>query len=123
MAATHENRVRIVFNLPLNGPDEELAFNDVVAQLKGARKAELGVTGFTHSEPLPPVYHGQWWDGRSWIEDDIVVCIVDFPALRGPQSAIAGRVAALKALIHSCYARRRRPQAEVWVVLHRIVRV
>ncbi len=123
--AKHEPRTRVVFNLPLNDSGEESAFYEIIAHIEGLKDRNVGVTGFTHSEPMPAVFTGFWWsdEERAWVEDAIVIVMIDFarPSV-GAKWSISGEMSKLKRFISAAYRRNGSQQEEVWIVAHRVSR-
>jgi hypothetical protein len=48
----HEDRTRVVCHVPLNNPQEEKAFKEIVEYLQAQRRKRIGVDGFTYSAPM-----------------------------------------------------------------------
>ncbi len=119
----HEVRTRVTCNLPVNNAREEKAFLKILAFLNDLRKDRIGVTGYTHSEMRPAVFHGYWWpeDAAEPVHDQIVVCTVDY-LLPSGSPELSVRVQELKRTIRKWYRHFGSPQDEVWVVAHPILR-
>jgi hypothetical protein len=119
----HEDRTRVVCHLPLNSVAEEKAFKEVIAYLESQRKLRIGVDGYTYSDPK--AFFGRWWSSKQggWMEDRIVLLIVDYHIdLSDQRVSLAEKVAELKQILHDAYRRYHRPQDEMWVVGHRVTR-
>jgi hypothetical protein len=107
----------------VNDGQEEKAFFNVLAYLKALKDQDIGVTGWTTSVRRPAAFQGWWWpdDQEEWIPDSIVLCIVDYRLDLGDPD-LSARVKELKQVIRKSYRRFRRPQEEVWVVAHAVIR-
>ena len=119
-----EERTRVTCHLPVNNAAEEKAFKDIIAFLDRLRRQDIGVDGYTYSDPS--AFSGRWTDQAptgSWITDRISLLIIDFKiALTDPKTSLSEKVTELKTVIQQSYAKRGRPQDEVWVVAHKISR-
>lgn len=76
-------------SLPLNNEQQALAIEKFVEYLQAhAESDDLRVEGFTMSDPLAPPWAGYWYsaDERQWIEDRIVLCMIDFRLRNGRTS-------------------------------------
>ena len=76
----HEERTRVTCHLPINNAAEEKAFKAIIAHLDELRPQNIGVDGYTYSEP--GTFFGRWWstspaDG-DWLSDKISLLVVDF---------------------------------------------
>lgn len=118
-----EMRTRVTCHLPLNNAREEKAFFQVLAHLNELRHQKVGVTGFTHSELRPAVYHGYWWpeDQKGPVHDQLVLCTIDF-RLAASSRQLAAKVKELKQTIQKWYRHYQSSQDDVWVVAHPILR-
>jgi hypothetical protein len=121
----HEERTRVTCHLPINNAAEEKAFKAIVAHLDQLRRENIGVGGYTYSDP--GVFFGRWWNtsptGSDWMSDKIALLVVDFRvALTDPTVSLSEKVTELKITIHQAYAKYSRPQEEVWVIAHRVTR-
>jgi hypothetical protein len=131
MPGGNENRIRVVFNLPMNGDRQENAVNHVIEYLKQQRSKKIGIDGFTHSEIYPPVFQGYWWDTEpplsddspKLVEDNLVLFVVDYLK---PNAQIHfnlfGEIQKLKSEIAAIYGRFADAEQEVWVVSFGIAR-
>ncbi len=109
----HENRTRIVFNLPLGNIKEEKAANRVLDFLKSQRQADPAVNGFTHSVFRPAVFHG-WWrspEADDWCDDPIVLVFVDLKM--DGDLRLSQKIKEWKKTIRSWYRYFGRPQEEI----------
>ena len=123
--AKQEARTRVVFNLPLNNAGEEHASYEIIAYLSQLKDRDVGVTGFTYSEPVPAVFAGFRWSDEqaTWMEDAIAIVMVDFARpSAGARWSINGEMAKLKKFVASAYRRNGSQQEEVWLVAHRVTR-
>jgi hypothetical protein len=119
----HENRTRIVFNLPLGDIKEEKAANRVLDFLKSQRQADPAVSGFTHSVFRPAVFRGWWWSPQAddWCDDPIVLVFVDLKMDFG-DLRLSQKIKELKKTIRALYRNFGKPQEEIWVVAHQVMR-
>lgn len=121
----HEARTRVVFNLPVNSAGEEKALYEIIGYLQNQKDRQTGVTGFTYSDPIPPVFTGYWWsdDEQVWMNDAIVMVLVDFKTPSGGATfSVAGEMTKLKRAISEAYRRNGSKQEEIWIVAHRVSR-
>ena len=120
----HEERTRVTCHLPMNNAAEEKAFKDIIAYLDRLRRQDIGVDGYTYSDPT--AFSGRWMDrakGNTWITDKISLLIVDFKIeLTDPKVSLSEKVTELKNIVQQSYEKRGRPQDEVWVVAHKVSR-
>jgi hypothetical protein len=121
----HEERTRVTCHLPINNAAEEKAFKAIIAHLDQLRQQNIGVDGYTYSDP--GAFFGRWWNrgpsGGDWMSDKIALLVVDFRiALTDPAVSLSEKVTELKDTIHQAYAKYGRPQEEVWVIAHRVTR-
>ncbi|HVA49320.1 MAG TPA: hypothetical protein VNH11_23345 [Pirellulales bacterium] len=101
------------------------AVYEVIAYVQQLNNRRLGVTGFTFSELMPAVLTGFWWsdDHGVWMEDDIVIVMVDFARpSAGAKWSVSGEMTKLKRFISSTCRRNGSRQEEVWIVAHRVTR-
>jgi hypothetical protein len=119
----HEDRVRVTCHLPLNNSKEEKAVHRILSYLQQQRNRPIGVKGFSHSEFRPSVFRGYWWSSRRkcWVEDKIVLLIVDYRLSFGA-AELSQTVRDLKKSIRDCYRKCGSPQDEVWVVAQQVIR-
>jgi hypothetical protein len=118
-----EQRTRVMCHLPLSNAAEDKAFAEIINYLKDLRTKNIGVTGYTFSEP--GTFKGFWWsDERDcWVDDCVVLLIVDYKVPRGnPGNSLLEHLDNLKKKIESAYSDFGSPQQEVWLVTHRIDR-
>jgi hypothetical protein len=120
-----EERTRVTCHLPINNAAEEKAFKVIIAHLDVVRCQNIGVDGYTYSDP--GTFFGRWWSASSadgeWVSDKISLLIIDFRiALTDPVVSLSEKVTELKNVIHQAFAKYDRPQQEVWVVAHRVTR-
>jgi hypothetical protein len=75
----HEDRTRVICNLPVRDAREENAFNSIIGFLREQQKEGIGVSGYTFS--ARNTFYGYWWDQehQCWVQDKIVLLIVDYP--------------------------------------------
>lgn len=120
----HEDRTRVVCNLPLNDLQQERAVKYIIEYLKGQQAEPIGVQGFTHSAFVPTAYYGYWWLAKEsrWVRDHLVLLIVDYRIAPDDEASLSHHIARLQAEIRRSYRRYRRPQQKVWLVAQRIVR-
>lgn len=124
-SSRHEGRVRVVFNLPHGRKQESGAVQGVIAYLQSLRSEATGLSGFTHSQVFPAVYHGYWWDeeNNQWVPDRLILFTLDFLADTSEQSlAIPGLLEELKAKIAQIYRHHKSKQDEVWMVSFKVER-
>jgi hypothetical protein len=125
---SYEDRLRVICHLPVTHPGEEKALKAIMNYLRRQRTRRLGVNGFTLSKYLPAAFKGYWYDetkpkGKRWVEEDVVLGIVDYKLPAPPQTvSLSGKIAELKMVIKESYDRYERPQDEVWVVAHPVIR-
>jgi hypothetical protein len=134
----YEERLRVLCHLPTNHENEEMAIYEVIDYLK-ARKDDpadpIGVMGFTYSEFVVseeasgeagkgPVFQGVWWDpDNDWVPDQIALLIVDYRRPPGASlNTFFQAIVRLKQAIAARYADNQRPQDEIWVVAHPLIR-
>jgi hypothetical protein len=102
---------------------EEKAFKDIIIYVESQRDKQIGIDGYTYSNPV--AFHGRWWssEAEDWIGDTIVLLMVDYKiALTDKRFSLAEEVAGLKKVIQEAYARYGRPQEEIWIVTHHVTR-
>ena len=119
----HENRTRVVFHLPLGDTKEEQAANKVLKFLKSQHEDDSGVKGFTHSAFRPAVFRGWWWSDPAddWCDDPIVLVFVDYRIDFG-DLRLSQKIKELKKTIRYWYRYFGKPQEEIWVVAHQVMR-
>lgn len=119
---THEDRVRVVFNLPMTNAAEEKALGDIVEYVQELKTKRIGVSGFTQSQLWPPAFIGFWWDSktRNWCREGVCIMIVDLLASVG---TTASHLERLKKTIQNSYSARGSKQQEIWIVAHQVTRI
>jgi hypothetical protein len=119
----HESRTRVVFHLPLGDFAEEQAANKILKFLKSKRRQASGVKGFTHSIFRPAVFRGWWWshDAKNWCDDPIVIVMVDF-MIDFSDLKLSQKIKVMKGVIRQWYRHYGKPQEEIWVVAHQVMR-
>jgi len=119
----HEIRTRVLCHLPVNDDQEERAFFEILGSVNELRHRSVGVHGYTHSEVRPPVFFGYWWpeNTETPVRDQIVLCIIDYLLPPGSRE-LSTSVKELKQTIRRLYRYYRRPQEEVWGVVHPVIR-
>lgn len=119
----HENRTRVIFHLPLCDIKEEKAANAVLMFLKSQHEGKAGIKGFTHSVLRPAVFRGWWWSMRAddWAEDPIVLVFVDYK-IDFSGLELSEKVKELKKPLRYWYRYYGKPQEEIWVVAHQVMR-
>lgn len=121
----HERRLRVVCHLPINDNLQVKAVYRVIDYLETLRLSSphFGVGGFTHSNIFPPVFGGYWWsdDRQDWMQDRLVLLVVDF--ILNPGEPVPAAVQQLKSKINNIYKAIAKQEEEVvWVVAHDLVR-
>ena len=119
----HEERTRVTCHLPLNNAAEEKAFKEIIAHLDRLRQENVGVDGYTYSDPS--AFTGRWWNtgAEGWVPDMISLLMIDFKIdLADPAVSLAEKTGELKQTIRAAYAKYGRPQDEIWVIAHRVMR-
>jgi hypothetical protein len=119
----HENRTRVVCHVPLNNAQEEKAFKDIIEYLQAQRRKRVGVEGYTYSAPT--AFSGRWWSPQEggWMGDRIVLILIDYRVdLANLKVSLSEEIAQLRQTIGDAYARRGRPQEEIWVVSFPVTR-
>ena len=118
-----EQRSRVMCHLPLRNASEDKAFAEILNYLRSQREKRVGITGYTFSEP--GTFQGYWWseDRQCWVDDAIVLLIVDYRLPRGnPEESFLEHLHRLKEKVESAYSDFGSPQEDVWIVTHRIDR-
>jgi hypothetical protein len=134
----YEDRLRVICHLPANHHDEELAVYEVIDYLKGRKDDPddpIEISGFTYSEFVAregsrdaagggPIFQGVWWDcEKEWVPDQIALLIVDYQQPDDvSRSSFLQAIVRLKQAIFDRYAENGRPQDEIWVVAHQLMR-
>ena len=118
----HEERTRVVCHVPINSAAEEKAFKEVVAYVESQKENQIGVDGYTYSDPK--AFFGRWWGGdNSWVSDKIVLLIIDYKIeLTDQKASLSDMIRELKETVGKSYAKYRRPQEEVWIVAFGVTR-
>ena len=119
----HEDRTRVIGHLPLNNSAEEKAVKNIIDYVEAQRRNRIGIEGYTYS--AASAFYGRWWssEARGWMEDKIILLIVDYKIpLTDKRFSLSEKVAELQRVIHESYDRYGRPQEEVWVVAHPVIR-
>ena len=123
-AGEHEERTRVTCHLPINNAAEEKAFKKIVDHLDRLRREDIGVDGYTYSDPN--AFFGRWWNtapaNGDWMSDKIALLIIDLRIELTSPVSLSEKVTDLKTTIHQAYAKYGRPQQEVWVIAHRVTR-
>lgn len=113
----HDERTRVIFNLPVGNEGEFRAVNHVISFLQEQRTQPIGVGGFTHSLIRNAVFQGYWWSSnlQRWIKDKILLFIVDYHF--SPHDPIlTDHLRELKNVINDAYRRYGSIQEEIWMV-------
>lgn len=119
-----EERTRVICHLPLNNPREWQAVDAVFGYIESLRTRRLDIKGYTHSAARPPAHFGAWRSSsrRKWIREKVILCIIDYKINFSDQQ-VSLVIAEIKGVIREAYSRfTGKPQEEVWVVAHHIVR-
>lgn len=119
----HEERTRLWLYLPHNNPQEALVFFQVIDLLQAKRTAVPPITGFTHSRPIPSPYVGWWWsdDQQMWIEDVLVLVVIDYERKIHDRN-LPAELEALKQEMAQLYTAANSRQEEIWLVAHPVWR-
>jgi hypothetical protein len=116
------NTVRITCALPLNNEQQAAAVQSFLEYLKADGRDDLGIDGFTISDPHWPAWIGQWYSDKlkTWVDDRIVVCFIDLRPLGGGVDPF--QLVKLRGAIENIYRERAGAEEQIWITGHCIVR-
>lgn len=118
-----EYRLRIVCFLPSNNEQQATAVHKFVEYLKNPINNDIPVGGFTVSDPLWPMWIGHWYspEKRQWVEDRIVLCLIDLQLAQGAAVAPVSLIH-LKRVIACMYRDCAGAEEEIWITAQQIFR-
>ena len=121
----HEERTRVMCNLPINNADEELAISQVIKHLEGLRRKPLGVKGFVHSPLRGSTFRGFWWDSnqQKYLREKVALFVVDYE-MDFDSVDLPAQLESLRNTIQHWYQHYTGKKQEViWVVAHPVTRL